>query len=310
MSVGNLTEEALGSHAAYARYVAETVQAEPSGSIEAIPNELKSVHASIEMLTNPARIEAMKSDIAGQMNDQSGGPEFIDLAERISDVVIETTAQGASTLTITIIDRNLGLLRHEYPKGSGNTFIQVDATGYLWPPIDVNYPRGTDCVWRLCQVNSTTFGGQANITLTFEDRIVSWLREVNYKKGKVAQGLAGQTLMGFIGQLVNGANQYLRGYPLARGGGWQPIRLVPLVARPDPNVAPPVTTPQGASAKAALSRQNPNKTKQGLTKAQQAAMKAAAAAAVEHGRAVAISTLEQQGQTLSQAENTFGGDRP
>lgn len=314
MSVGDLTEQALGSNALYAQYVAQQQLGAPTGTVDQIPNELKAVASQIAILTDPARIEAVKATIAGQMNAQSGGPTFEDLGERIADVQIETVAQGASTLTVTLIDPRLFLLRYASPPGSGNTFIQADSTGFLWPPIDINFPTGTDCVWRLCQVNASKFTGDANLILTFEDRSVSWLREINSNMGGVSQGSPDATLAGFLKQLVDGANQYLRGHPASSGTDWQPIRLVELVSPKDPNYTSPALPPSSANPKAAVSRQNPNKNKQGLTAAQQKYKDAVAAAQRDLGRRLRLEALEglplDRGETLPQAESSAGGLRP
>jgi hypothetical protein len=317
MSIGDLTEQALGNYATYAAYVAQTLEAEPTGTIQTIPNELQSVQADITILTDPARLEAFKTTIADQMNRQSGGPIFVDLSDRISDVQLNTTAQGAGTLVLSIIDPQWRLLNYDWPLGSGDTFIQADDTGYLWPPIDINFPTGTDCVWRLCQcapVTMTPGDTTANMTLTFEDRSISWLREINATMGGVSQASPDATLGGFIKQLVDGANQYLRGHPAASGSDWQPIRLVELVSPQDPNYTAPVEAPSSASPQSAVSRQNPNKDKQGLTAAQQKYKDAAEAAKRDLGRILRMEALEglplNRGETLSQAESSFGGLRP
>jgi hypothetical protein len=295
MSVGDLTEEALGSYATYAAYVAQTLEAEPSGTIKTIPNELRSVEADITVLTDPIRLEAFKGTIAKQMNDQSGGPIFEDLSDRLADVQISTTAQGAGTLVLSIIDPAWWFLKYATPKNSGNTFIQADDTGYLWPPIDINFPTGTDCYWRLCQCAPTTItqgDTTANLTLTFEDRSISWLREINAKMGGVSQAVPDATLGGFVQELVNGANQYLRGHPAISSSDWQPIRLVELIDPHDANYNPPAEPPSSANPQSALARQNPNKTKTGFTSAQTAYLARIKAAEPDAGRLVSFTALE------------------
>ena len=89
------------------------------------------------------------------MNSQSGGTTFDDLSERIQDLIITTTAQGADTLEVHLIDPYLLLFESK--------FIQADVSGYLWPPIDVNFPSGTDCIWRLCQAKFTNELTGANL---------------------------------------------------------------------------------------------------------------------------------------------------
>jgi len=234
-----------------------TPQSAAIGSIPAVPNALATGELNTAILVDPVKIQAYAESIASQMNDQSGGPRIEDLSERIADITVETSAQGSSILTVGIVDP-LWVLPM-----SG--FIQVDQDGFLWPPVDINFPTGTDCVWRLCQYHAVwdaDSGSEANLTLTFEDRIVSLLREMSPQNG-IAQGQPNQTLGGFFKQLVDNANQVLKCNPK--------IQLVELISPGDPNYTPPIDyTP--ASAQSPL-RQNPAKAKQGLTTAQQAQLK-------------------------------------
>lgn len=94
-------------------------------------------------------------------------PKVLNLSDQIVDVTIETSVQGASTLTLAIVDSDWKLLT------SG--FIRVDEDGLL-EAIDINY-GGEDSWWRLAACNPTSDLGAANLTLTFEDRIVSLLRD-------------------------------------------------------------------------------------------------------------------------------------
>ena len=237
----------------YANYAAQVVLANTIGTTPAIPNALASAAANTAVLVDPVQIQAYKETVASQLNAQSGGPRFEDLAERIADIKIMTVAQGAGTLTVTLIDPYLVTMTMVK---NGGTFIQVDENGYLYPPIDIQFPSGTDCVWRLCQVSSSMDFTQPNLTLTFEDRIVSMLREVSPGNGGLAQGTANQTLGGFIKMLVDNTNQTLAAKP--------PIRLVELIAPQDPNYALPVTSlPSSATTTGAI-RNNPNKTAEGL----------------------------------------------
>lgn len=237
------------NYANYANFVAQTLLAAKTGTVPTIPNALASGQLDTAILTDPVRIQAYRTSIATQMNDQSGGPKFEDLSERIADVVIDTVAQGAGTLEVHLIDPFWTLLI------SG--FIQVDQNGYLWPPIDINFPSGTDCVWRLCQARAAHPPTEANLVLTFEDRIVSLLREMSALDG-VQQGLPNQTLGGFIKMLVDNANKTLKGN----------IRLVELISPQDPNYTVPITN-LPKSAQGPL-RQNPAKLKTGTTLVQHA----------------------------------------
>lgn len=133
--------------------------------------------APVEALTDPSAVEF----VAQQLNDgtqnqnvANGAPTIRDLTEAVCDITIETIVQGAGTLTVLIADPWWVLLTRV---GDSPAFIDVDDAGLLIP-VDVNFPRGTDCWWRLCAANPTTDTSQANLTLTFEDRIASDLRDI------------------------------------------------------------------------------------------------------------------------------------
>jgi hypothetical protein len=235
-------------------------QSEQIGSVASIPNDLAGGDLHTAILQDPLKIQAYRETIAKQMNDQSAGPTFTDLSERISGITIETSAQGASILTVTLIDP-LWVLPM-----SG--FIQVDQYGYLWPPIDINFPSGTDCVWRLCQYHAIWDADMStpNLTLTFEDRIASLLREMDSSSNfGVAQGQANQTLGDFIKQLVDSANKSLRPNPK--------IRLIEMISPQDPNYTVQINDIP-SSAQASLNhqpvRKDPLKLNSGPTAAQQA----------------------------------------
>lgn len=230
----------------YANYVAQTLYAAKVGTVAAIPNALATAEFNTAILTDPLQIQAYRSSVADQMNAQTGGPKFEDLGERVADITLNDTAQGASTLEVSLIDPYWILLI------SG--FIQTDENGFLWPPIDINFPTGTDCVWRLCQVNATKDFTQPNLTLTFEDRIVSILRLMSAVNG-LQQGLANQTLGGFFKMLVDSANQTLG----------TDIKLVELISPADPNYTVPITSTGGGPKL----RKNPTKLERGLTSQQQ-----------------------------------------
>jgi hypothetical protein len=208
------------SYAGYANYVAQTLLADATGSPgDHLPaNPLATAGLDTAILVDPAKIQAYRESIASQMNAQSAGPKFSDLSDRIADVIISTKVQGASTLEVHLIDP-LWVIPM-----SG--FIKVDINGYLWPPIDINFPTGTKCVWRLCQCKPTWQSvTQANLVLTFEDRIVSQLREISPGNGGLVQGLPNQTLGGFIKMLVDNANSILH----------SDIQLLELISPQDPN---------------------------------------------------------------------------
>lgn len=213
----------------WARYAAEVMLAQVTGSVPSIPNPLATASLDTAILTDPATIRAYRDTIASQMNDgaaQAGGPRFEDLSDRIADVIIDDQAQGASTLEVQIIDP-LWVI----PNAPG--FIVADALGYL-QPLDINFPTGTSCVWRLCQYRpSYGSASGANLILTFEDRIVSQLRELSAANTGVVQGQPNQTLIEFFQMLIKVANQTLRPTPK--------LTLVPMIAGQDPNAVLQVT---------------------------------------------------------------------
>lgn len=207
----------------YANYVAQVLWSSATGSTGSIPSPLASPELSKPILTDPATIRSYRETLAGQMNAQSGGPKFSDLSDRIADIVLDTRVQGASTLEVHLIDP-LWVIPM-----SG--FITADVEGYLWPPIDVRFPSGTECVWRLCQVHANWGSTTANLVLTFEDRIVSQLRQMSPGNGGLAQGSPNQTLGGFIKQLVDDTNRAL-------GAN---IRLLEMISPQDPNYTAEIT---------------------------------------------------------------------
>lgn len=221
------TGAAVG-YANFAQYVAQTMYAANVGSVPSIPNPLATSQLDTSILTDPVRIGAYRSSIARQLNDGSYGPRFLDLEDRIADVTITTSAQGASTLEVTLIDP-LWVIPQ-----SG--FIQADATGYL-QPLDVQFPTDAEITWRLVQYRPswTAEMDTANLVLTFEDRIVSFLRQVSPGNGGVSQGQPNQTLIAFFAQLVSSANTFIK------GPGVTPIQFVPLIAPDDPNAEIEIT---------------------------------------------------------------------
>lgn len=223
------------SYSNFAQYVAQTLLADQLGTVPGIPNALATASLDSAVLVDSAKIDAFRSTIADQLNASSakhGGPTFDDLAERIADVVVTTSAQGAGTLEVHVIDPYWVLGR------AG--FIQADEDGFLLP-LDVQFPTGTECVWRLAQYRPS-FASGANLVLTFEDRIVSYLREMSAGNGGIRQGQPNQTLKDFFGMLIDAANNQLRLRP--------PIRFVHLIAGADPNATAQLTqVPAGAQKK-------------------------------------------------------------
>lgn len=214
-----------------------------------VTNAFAGPELDLAVLTDPLKIIAYKKQVADQMNAQSGGPRFVDLSERIADMHIETSAQGASILELDLIDPfnllgNLG-------------FITTDSAGLLYPPIEINFPQGqSDAWWRLCAFRPSSFHGGPNSTLTFEDRAISALRDTDAQTGGVKQSGTNETLAGFIERMVKAASK-------ATG---VPIRFVARVSPSDPNYAAPLSTPASynlpRSNASTGGRANPNKTPQ------------------------------------------------
>ena len=228
------------------------------GSQKTIPNALATGELNTTILTSTPQIVAYRESVADQLNAQAAC-RCETLTDRIADITINTTAQGAGTLEIQVIDPTWSL--------GTSGFIQADENGYLYPPILINFPSGTDCYWELCQMAATTDLSQPQWTLTFEDRNVSLLRQIGPAvHGAIAQGDPTDTLGGFIKRLVDNANSVLKPNP--------PIRLVEMISPADPNYKHPAGAPSPRSSPV---RSNPNKTKTGLTPTQQAQIAASQA---------------------------------
>lgn len=238
----------------------QSVESDTIGTTPSIQNALSGSTLDTAILTDPAKIQAFKDSIASQMNAQSNGPTFEDLSDRIGNVSLEGTAQGASILVVPLIDPMWVV------PNSG--FISVDDQGFIWPPIDVNFPAGSKTYWRLCQVEMIWDATEtdANVTFTFEDRIVSILREMSSAvPGALSQGAPNQTLMDFIQSLVDNTNQVMH---LTGNDKIELVRLIDRVNDPSATVAAPATaalgnTPPGSDPP----KRDP--TVQGLTRAQQ-----------------------------------------
>lgn len=121
----------------------------------------------------------------------SGKPKVEDLAEAISEVTIRTQIAGASFLTVTLID--------PYWELQTSGFIDVSTDG-LVDQIEVEFPQGSGSFWRLCMVEGTRDTTGSSLTLTFEDRIVSELRN-RFGPRTIAKG--SRTRAQFIRQLAS-----------------------------------------------------------------------------------------------------------
>lgn len=188
-----------------------------------IINSLTGADLSVTELIDPAKIKFYAASIADQMNKfrmtYSPQKRVIDLSAWINDIIVETSAQGSSLLEVHIIDPTWALLLRDK---NGVSFIDVDDQGYIWPPVEVNFPSDvSDATWRLCQVRPSTSLTDANMVLTFEDKIASELREHAGPK----QSFPNETRAEFIQSLVKDANRN-PAYP-----GEVDIRFVPLLPK-------------------------------------------------------------------------------
>lgn len=190
------------------------------GAYQKIPGtdgQLEAVRASI-----------YSASVAKQINAQRAatppGMRCVDLEKYICDITIETSAQGASLLTVSVIDPGWALL--EKDKKTGMSFIDTDDYGYLWPPIVINFPEGTSSAyWRLCQVNPSTTTSQANMTLVFEDNSVSELREHDqYTDSSCQMSRPDETRAEFIRRCIETASKN----PFIKNADY-PMRFIPLL---------------------------------------------------------------------------------
>jgi cell wall-associated NlpC family hydrolase len=97
----------------------------------------------------------------------SGAPKEEDLAERISEIELKTQILGASYIVVKVIDPGWKLATSGW----------LDVEGGLLQQIEVEFPEGSGWFWRLCAAEGSTELTQPNLNLTFEDRIVAYLRD-------------------------------------------------------------------------------------------------------------------------------------
>lgn len=248
----------------------------PNPTTPTILNTASGSDLDVIVLTDPDVVSIQLGQVADQINRgrMAYDPplQCVDLKDQITDVIIETTVQGSSLLEVHIEDPNWTLFARD---ASGNCFIDVDEIGYLWPPIEINFPQdASDAVWRLAQCRPSTDLSQSNIILVFEDQVVAEMREYT---GPVVSS-PNQTRAEFIRQLVNEVRtnatlptvsvnnvSLAPTRPIGKGDG--SVRFVPLlkIGSPTAFTAADLTASQvsrPASAKqpnAPKARKNPNK---------------------------------------------------
>ncbi len=98
---------------------------------------------------------------------KKGAPAEEDLAKAISEVELETQIAGASFIKVTVIDPEWAIITSGW----------IDVVEGLVDQIEVEFPEKSGWFWRLCAIDGSTDRTQANLTLTFEDRIVAYMRE-------------------------------------------------------------------------------------------------------------------------------------
>src|SRR5690348_16177171 len=98
-----------------------------------IINSIASADLHVIELVDPDRIRFFAHNLANQINAyrMSYPPQktCTDLSQWVTDIIIETTVQGASLLEVHIIDPFWTLLRRD---PDGVSFIDVDDQGFLW----------------------------------------------------------------------------------------------------------------------------------------------------------------------------------
>jgi hypothetical protein len=196
-------------------------------------NNLSSSDLNVIVVQDVERIKLYRESVAKQINrhrmKQAQPKEILDLSDFIADIIIETTVQGSSLLEVHIIDPGWITLRRD---SNGTSFFDVDDSGYLWPPIDLNFPPDvSDAQWRLCQLRPSTDTTQANVILTFEDKVVATMREFS---GPVMSSV-NQTRAEFIRQLVKEATVGGK-LPPSTLGGSLPKQVTPTTGTADGSI--------------------------------------------------------------------------
>lgn len=214
-----------------------------AATVNLINNNLNSPSLDVIDLTTPLEVLAHREYVAGELNNNGWpGRNIVDLTDAIADIEIETVAQGAGTLTISIIDPQLQLLTKQ--------FITTDVNGFL-EPIDIVFPKDSNSTWRLVSASPST-STDANLPLVFEDISASILRDTDSQNGGVNNSHAGETLGHWLMRLVDGANKAHPKYH---------IDVVEWISPQDPNYTAPTvkhaaTAPNGPGSGGTPKRPN------------------------------------------------------
>ena len=158
-------------------------------------------------MEEPTVKRVVVSQFLAKQIGKHGGVDELELAEAIDEIELETQTLGAPFIKVHLIDPYYRLLTSGF----------ITAVEGLLNSIQVEFPEGSNWWWQLAAVEVSNDLTQPNLTLTFEDRIVSQLREITGYK-TVPAGT--QTRAEFVKALIDEANLKLR------HEGKEPIRAV------------------------------------------------------------------------------------
>ena len=128
-------------------------------------------------------------------NAKKGAVNEVELAERLTEIELQTQIAGPSYLKVHIIDPSWALITSGW----------LEVKEGLLDPIEVEFPEKSGWIWTLCAVEGSTDVSEGNLVCTFEDRIVSYMRQYWGTK-HVPPGT--QTRAEFIGDLVAEIGQH------------------------------------------------------------------------------------------------------
>ncbi len=149
-----------------------------------------------------------------------GNVDEVQLAEAISEIEIETQTSGAPFIKVQIIDPYWRLLTSGFidvqttTQSVGSEKANLPST---LRNIEVEFPEGSGWEWRIAAVETTNDTTQPNLILTFEELIVTQLREV--WSFKIASSGV-QTRAQFVVAMLDEVNMKLR------HEGRKPIQIV------------------------------------------------------------------------------------
>jgi NlpC/P60 family len=106
--------------------------------------------------------------LAKQIAAHKGTPKAEELAAALSEIELETQIAGASFIKVFLIDPEWAI--------ATSGFLSANEEGLLGA-IEVEFPEKSGWWWRLCALELTNDVTQPNLILTFEDRIIAYLRD-------------------------------------------------------------------------------------------------------------------------------------